>query len=81
MADNDMEMVTVHVDDGTKRGHDRKFTRKDAATFMAITPGASIVGDTTATEEAAPADPEAKAVDKAPSNKARQMGSAAGEKK
>jgi hypothetical protein len=75
MADNDMEMVIVHVDDGTKLGHDRKFTRKDAEKFMAYTPNARIMGDEQPAEEPAPemapaAEPAAKAVERAPSNKA-----------
>lgn len=71
---NENEMVVVHVDDGTKRGHDRKFTRRDAERFMSYTPGASIVDDR---EDAqAEQESEAKAVEKAPENKARVIGSA-----
>lgn len=74
MADNDMEMVKVHVDDGTKRGYDLKYTRKDAAKFLAYTPNAQIVEDAAPAEEEAPAEepePEAKAVEKAPANKSQ----------
>lgn len=43
MAEN--EMVKVHVDDGTKRGYDLKYTRKDAERYMAYMPNAKIVED------------------------------------
>ncbi len=72
MADNDLEMVKVHVDDGTKRGHDRKFTRKDAATFMAYTPNASIVEDAPPAEDEAEA-PEAPAEDKPKASSRRSV--------
>jgi hypothetical protein len=85
MADNDMEMVLVHVDDGTKRGHDRRFTRKDAAKFMAYTPGAKIMEKSAPSEEPAAgamaddeAAPEAKAVEAAPANKARSRAASKG---
>jgi hypothetical protein len=73
MADNDMEMVTVHVDDGTTRGHDRVFTRKDAAKFMEHTPNAQIMEPEAPAEEEMPADePEAKMMDGPAENKAKK---------
>lgn len=72
MADNDNEMVIVHVDDGTKRGHDRKFTRKDAAKFMEYTTGATIVGDDAVPAEAEPEMAEAKAAEAPAENKAKK---------
>lgn len=57
MADEN-EQVKVHVDDGTKRGHDRLMTRKDAEKFIQIDPRATIL-DAPAAPEEAPADPPA----------------------
>lgn len=76
MADNDMEEVKVHVDDGTTRGHDRIMTRKDAEKFMTYTPAASIVGDEAPSEEDAPVEEdddqaESKAMSGPPANKSR----------
>lgn len=73
MADNDMEMVKVHVDDGTTRGHDRMFTRKDAERFIGYTPSAKIVDDDAPAEDE---DAETKMVESAPSNKSRSRASA-----
>lgn len=59
------EMVMVYVDDGTDRGQVYKYERKDAEKLLAMNPNARIM------EDAAPAaEPEAKAVEKAPANKA-----------
>jgi hypothetical protein len=67
------EMVMVHVDDGTDRGQDFKYERKDAEKLLAMNPNARIVGDDAAAEDDGA---ESKAVEKAPANKARSMGTA-----
>ena len=70
------EMVMVHVDDGTDRGQDFKFEKKDADRYLAGNPNARIVGadEIEAAKQAQQADadePEAKAVEKAPANKSQ----------
>lgn len=62
------EMVMVEM----KPGDVRRVNPRDLDQFLAANPGAKAMGDQA--EEAAPADPEAKAVEKAPANKARSMG-------
>lgn len=67
------EMVMVHVDDGTERGQDFKFERKDAERYLAGNPSARIVeaGAVKAPAESAAEPAEAKAVPAPPENKSR----------
>ncbi len=64
---DEREMVYVHVDDGTDRGQDYKFERKDAEKYVLANPKAKIMGDSAEDDKS-----ESKMVEGPASNKAQK---------